>query len=112
MSFSSLLRFRRLTRNNPVSSRFMTSGNDNSPSRCLSYTGKPQHSSSYEAIIIGGGDFKDIAGYNLYNFLSGFLKRCCILLLIFFARSSITPYLFLDNLLLHVIFVQVYNFHL
>lgn len=62
MSFLSLLRFRRLLAwEKPmlsVSVRFVTSGNKNSsPSKGLSYPGKPKHSSSYQAIIIGGGDF-------------------------------------------------------
>ena len=82
MSYISLLRFRRLEKATwrktpsfvpPSYCRFVTSGNVNSPSKCLSYPGKPKHSSSYQAIIIGGGDFYrihtvvfDNKSYNYY----------------------------------------------
>ncbi|XP_046645219.1 pyridine nucleotide-disulfide oxidoreductase domain-containing protein 2-like isoform X2 [Daphnia pulicaria] len=79
MSFLSLLRFRRLLawEKPMVSVRFMTSGNKNSsPSKGLSYPGKPKHSSSYQAIIIGGGHNGLVAA--AYLQLAGFKKVCVL----------------------------------
>jgi len=64
MSFLSLLRFRRLSWEKPIllaSVRFVTYGNKTLPSKSFSYPGKPKHSSSYQAIIIGGGDLNYIS---------------------------------------------------
>lgn len=81
MSLSSVLRFYHFASKQLVISataiRYVSSAsNKGSSSSCLSYPGKPKHSSSYQAIVIGAGHNGLVAA--AYLQLAGFKKVCVL----------------------------------
>lgn len=60
----------------PVTTRFMASDSKRTSANPLSYPGKPTHSSSYQAIVIGGGNnyylfWKSVTALHSYFIISG-----------------------------------------